>query len=88
MVGVLQWATICLSAARIFLRRLYDLLAKALWEQKPYVKLSRGAQLDLRWWAAFWKKFDGVVFQPEDEWVEAESIGVFTDASKGSRGIE
>jgi hypothetical protein len=65
------------APARIFLRRLYDLLGK----RGRWVKLTRGAQADLAWWRRFWRRANGVAFFSDSDWRAADDCALYTDAS-------
>jgi hypothetical protein len=77
LVGWLNWAAMVCAPARIFLRRLYDLLGK----RGRWVKLTRGAQADLAWWRRFWRRANGVAFFSDSDWRAADDCALYTDAS-------
>ena len=78
LLGWLNWAAMCCAPARIFLRRLYDELARG---HGRWIKLRRGAQADLAWFRRFWRRANGLAFFSDSEWADADDQALYTDAS-------
>ena len=61
LAGTLQHAASVVSSGRLFLRRIYDLLA-ATRHFKPhhFVRLNAECRADIEWWATFHRRLNGV----------------------------
>ena len=85
LVGLLQHASQVVRPGRIFLRRLYNLLAQ-IRSYKPHhsVRLNAEAQADLEWWSTFLLSWNGTsILRPVT--TSNPDIDVWSDAS-GSWG--
>ncbi|GAV04502.1 hypothetical protein RvY_14771 [Ramazzottius varieornatus] len=84
LAGKLSWCTTCISAGRIFLRRILDLAMKAR-RLGHQLKLSPGFFDDLQWWTDFLPLWNGKASFLQPYWTEPHSLDLYTDAA-GSVG--
>ena len=82
--GQLGFATKCIPAGRIFLRRMLTLAHKV--KNLDYkIKLTEAFRADLQWWIDFLPQWNGCCKFLDSFWVASPSMHLFTDAS-GSTG--
>ncbi len=87
MAGRLQWATAVINAGRGFLRRLYDSFA-FIKDPQTVIHVHEGLRSDLRVWAYFLQKHNGVVMMHDQHKITSSSLHLYTDASGwGAAGI-
>jgi hypothetical protein len=81
LCGVLNFACHVVVPGRAFLRRLFD---RCRGIRKPHhkVKLVRGVKEDLRVWEQFLLQFNGRCFFLDDNFVTADTLQLYTDASR------
>ena len=70
LIGKLQYVTKCVLQSRVFLNRLLETLRSM--KEKKSIKLSASFQKDLKWWAMFIEKYNGVSFIPASIWTEPD----------------
>ena len=85
LIGRLWFASKVVPASRLFLRRLID-LSTTVNRLHHHVQLSSEARADLAWWARFLPSWNGRAMFLDPEWISADSLHLFTDAS-GSHGF-
>ena len=82
--GQLGFATKCIPAGRIFLRRMLTLAHKV--KNLNYkVRLTESFRADLQWWIDFFPKWNGTYEFLNADWTASPKMHLFTDAS-GSIG--
>ncbi|XP_055334693.1 uncharacterized protein LOC129585836 [Paramacrobiotus metropolitanus] len=88
LIGKLSFATKCIPAGRIFLRRMID-CANSVKLLHQTVTLTTEFRADLNWWITFLLLWNGKASFIEVDWTDAaESLNLFTDASHiGCGGI-
>ena len=84
LCGVLNFACQVVVPGRTFLRRLFD-RCRGIRKSHHKVKLVRGVKEDLRVWEQFLLQFNGRCFFLDDNFVTADTLQLYTDAS-GSLG--
>ena len=69
-----------IPAGRLFLRCIIDLstTAKCL---HYHITLNKEAQADIQWWISFLPSWNGTANFLEQEWTDADSLQLYTDAS-------
>jgi hypothetical protein len=79
LVGVLSFCASCVAggSGRTFMRSLYDLQRR----RGGWVRLTRGAGVDLSWWIRFVEEYNGESMMLDDYFTTAEELGLYTDAS-------
>jgi len=79
LVGVLSFCASCVAggSGRTFMRSLYDLQRR----RGGWVRLTRGASVDLNWWLRFVEEYNGESMMLDDYFTTAEELGLYTDAS-------
>ena len=77
LIGKLQYVTKCVLQSRVFLNRLLETL-RAMKETKS-IGLSESFQKDLKWWACFIDRYNGVSFIPAAIWTEPD-VSFATDS--------
>ena len=79
LVGVLSFCASCVAggSGRTFMRSLYDLQRR----RGGWVRLTRGAGVDLNWWLRFVEEYNGESMMLDDYFTTAEELGLYTDAS-------
>ena len=85
LIGKLQFVTKCVRQSRIFLNRLLETLRNM--GKKKSINLSASFRKDLRWWALFIEKFNGVSFIPPLVWAEPDVIFSTDSCLTGCGGI-
>lgn len=80
LLGLLNFATVCVVPGRTFLRRLYDLTVNVACPQF-YIRLNAAARADLSMWHSFMQSFNGRCMFLNDNWISSESLNLFTDAA-------
>ncbi|OWA55484.1 hypothetical protein BV898_19870 [Hypsibius exemplaris] len=80
LVGGLAFATKCIPAGRIFLRRLLD-LAHSVTQYHHRVKLGPSFRADLEWWLNFLPLWNGQHSFLDSEWSSAFDLHLYTDAA-------
>ena len=78
--GKLSFAAKVVRPGRIFLRRLID-LSKTAKKLHHHIRLNAGAKAYINWWLEFLPHWNGSGIFPDPNWVNAESMQLFTDAS-------
>lgn len=79
-IGFLAFVCKVVMPGRTFLRRLWD-LTKGNAKPHHHIRLSKGAQLDLRAWAQFLQHHNGVTLLGDIRWVTSEKLSFLTDAA-------
>ena len=82
--GQLSFATKCIPAGRIFLRRILT-LAHRVKNLNYKMRLTEGFRADLQWWIDFFPKWNGSCKFLNADWIASPKMHLFTDAS-GSIG--
>lgn len=59
LAGHLQHACVIVRPGRIFLRRIFDLMARVA-HPDYFIRLSVGFRLDLMWWKLFLNEWNGI----------------------------
>ncbi|OQV20021.1 hypothetical protein BV898_06025 [Hypsibius exemplaris] len=80
LVGGLAFATKCIPAGKIFLRRLLD-LAHSVTQYHHRVKLGPSFRADLEWWLNFLPLWNGQHSFLDSEWSSAFDLHLYTDAA-------
>ena len=83
-IGFLAFVCKVVMPGRTFLRRLYD-LTKGVRKPYHYVRITKGAKLDLEAWMHFLQHYNGVSILSHAEWIASPKLHLHTDAS-GSVG--
>ena len=85
LIGSLCFLCKAISPGRAFLRRLINLTCGV---KKSYykIRITGDAKRDLLMWKSFLNKFNGVTFFQGRQWLDCESLQLFTD-SAGSIGF-
>ena len=78
LIGKLSFAVVW--PGRIFLRRLID-LSKTAKKLHHHITLNAGAKDDINWWLEFLPHWNGSGIFPDSNWMNEESMQLFTDAS-------
>ncbi len=80
LIGSLSFVCKVVAPGRPFIRRLIDLTcgATASWHR---IRLPQGVKNDLHMWLVFLRQYNGVSIIPDQRWLGAEEIELFTDAS-------
>jgi len=81
LIGSLSFICKAISPGRAFLRRLINLTC-GIKSAYYKIKLSKGAQADLRMWLTFLQHFNGTSIIPMQVWHDEKDLQLFTDASK------
>ena len=79
-IGFLAFTCKTVMPGRTFLRRLWD-LTKGDAKPHHHIRLSKGAQLDLRAWAYFLQHHNGVTLLSDLRWVSSVRLCFLTDAA-------
>ncbi|XP_055340730.1 uncharacterized protein LOC129589861 [Paramacrobiotus metropolitanus] len=79
LIGKLSFATKCIPAGRIFLRRMID-TSLSVKDLRQHVTLSREFHADLQWWIRFLPLWNGTTSFIEPNWTDCASLQIFTDA--------
>ena len=82
LVGVLSFAAKTSPSGRTFLRRMIS----ALRRRGRFVRLNRGIKADIAWWKRYARELNGVSLFLEREWLDAEELRFYTDASLDGYG--
>ena len=77
LIGKLQYVSKCVLQSRVFLNRLLDSLRSM--KKKKSIHLSASFQKDVKWWAMFIEKYNGVSFIPASIWTEPD-VSLATDS--------
>ncbi len=82
LIGSLSFVCRVVAPGRPFIRRLIDLSCglKVGWHK---TRLTEGVRSDLRMWLVFLRQYNGVSIIPDQRWLGAEDIELYTDASGG-----
>ena len=80
LIGKLSFAAKVVRPGRIFLRRLID-LSKTAKKLHHHITLNAEAKADINWWLELLPHWNGSGIFPNPNWVNAESMQLFTDAS-------
>ncbi len=80
IVGLLNFITQAIPAGRAFNRRFYDAMSSA---KMPYhfVRISQSVKSDAMVWLTFLRKFNGIRIFNEHEWLQSDTMELFSDAS-------
>ena len=70
LIGKLQYVSKCVLQSRVFLNRLLETLRSM--REKKSIALNVSFQKDLKWWARFVEKYNGVSFIPASLWSEPD----------------
>ncbi len=81
IIGKLQYSTSVIQAGKDFWRRLIN-LTTGIKVPYHYIRLTKGAKLDLVEWKTFLKDFNGLSFLYEPSFVSLHTIKMYSDASK------
>ena len=81
LIGKLSFAAKVVPAGRLFLRRLIDLSTTAR-KLHHHVTLNAEARADIKWWEDFLPSWNGVAMFLDPEWTAADSLQLYTDASR------
>lgn len=81
LTGHLSFACSVISPGRPFLRRLYSLLKGVRQSPHHLIDITKGAKEDLRMWAHFFSKHNGITLFQEEEWTDATTMHFYTDAA-------
>lgn len=73
LVGKLSWATKCIPAGRIFVRRMLDLV-RTMKHLHYKFRLNQEFIADLNWWRRFLPVLNGKYSFPEPHWTASESL--------------
>ena len=75
LTGLIAFCSKALPSSRIFIRLFYDILA-SIKVKKPYykVKINNEMKYDAQLWLQFIENCNGVVYFPEKEWVNNETL--------------
>lgn len=80
LIGLLNFACICVVPGRTFLRRLYDLTMGVLCPNY-FIRLNNEARADLYMWYNFMLKFNGRCMFLNDAWLPSDVLKLYTDAA-------
>lgn len=88
LLGLLNFATLCVIPGRTFLRRLYDLTLGVTCPSHS-IRLNNDARADLVMWQNFMRHFNGRCMFLHDDWMEADTFQLYTDAAstRGFAGV-
>ncbi|XP_055340648.1 uncharacterized protein LOC129589798 [Paramacrobiotus metropolitanus] len=87
LIGKLSFATKCIPAGRIFLRRMID-TSQSVKQLHQHLTLTREFHADLQWWIRFLPQWNGTTSFLEPEWTDCAAMKIFTDAcGSGCGGI-
>jgi len=80
LVGKLSFFSRAIRASRAFLRRFYDAMIPI---KKAYhrIRITKEIKEDLLLWDMFLVEFNGVAHIPADEWVNSDTLELFTDSA-------
>ena len=82
LVGVLSFAAKACPPGRTFLRRMIS----ALRRRGRFVRLNRGIKADIAWWKRYGTELNGSSLFLAREWLDAEELHFYTDASLDGYG--
>ena len=85
LIGKLQYVTKCVLQSRVFLNRLLETLRSM--KNEKSISLSASFQKDIRWWAMFMEKYNGVSFIPAAIWTEPDITFATDSCLVGCGGI-
>ena len=85
LIGLLNFTCLVVVPDRAFLPRMID-LTKGVNKPHHYIRLSRGAKLDIMLWVRFLDDFNGRSFFLSDVWKTSQSLQLYTNAA-GSIGF-
>jgi hypothetical protein len=83
LVGLLSFCASCAPASRVFMRRMFAALKRS---HGRFLRLDRGLKADVSFWLRFAPTQNGKSLMLEEEWVEAEELRFWSDASGGENG--
>jgi hypothetical protein len=83
VVGLLGFVSKAIPAGRAFLRRFYDAMSYA---KKPhhFIRISKNMREDASTWLQFLEKFNGTCIFSDLDWLQDDTLELFTDASGNS----
>ena len=88
LTGILNFACYVVRPGRTYLRRIIDHTIRV--SKGPArlraCQIDAGTLRDISWWIRFSKEFNGVGLLYEQEWTEARSLQLFTDACETGWG--
>ena len=85
LIGSLMFASKCVPASRLFIRRLIQHLT-GLRRDEHDILLNDDFQLDLQWWLTFLPKWNGRASFLSNDWLSPDVTHLYTDAS-GTLGL-
>ncbi len=85
IIGKLQYSTSVIHAGKAFLGRLIN-LTTGVKVPCHYIRLTKGAKLDLVVWKTFLEEFNGLSFLYEPSFAASHTIKMYSDASKKGFG--
>ena len=83
LVGLLSFCASCAPASRVFCRRMFASLKRS---HGRFLRLDRGLKADISFWLRFAPTQNGTSLMLEEEWVDAEELRFWTDASLDGYG--
>lgn len=85
IIGLMAFCSRAITSSRAFLRRFYDILASVK-VKKPFYSIRIGSELreDVRVWLKFLRDFNGDCYLTEKEWVNNDTLQLFTDGAGNS----
>jgi len=83
LVGLLSFCASCAPASRVFMRRMFAALRRS---HGRFLRLDRGLKADVSFWLRFAPTQNGKSLMLEKEWIEAEELRFWSDASGGANG--
>lgn len=85
LIGTLQFAAKCISAGRLFTRRLICMLkgqkAGHVLQFTPRIILDEEFKKDVSWWLQFLPRWNGIATFLDVSWSCSDTLSLFTDAS-------
>ncbi len=85
IIGKLQYSTLVIHAGKAFLLRLIN-LTTGVKVPYHYIRLTKGAKLDLVVWKTVLKDFNGLSFLYEPSFAASHTMKMYSDASKKGFG--
>jgi hypothetical protein len=85
IVGKLVFVSRVLPAGRAFSNNILHGLSRV--NGHGPIKFNQSIRHDFRWWLKWLPSWDGIGIIPNDKWIDASTITLFTDASESGWGI-